>query len=149
MDLAFDSSAANGLRHYVRLVAVELGLTGESSYIQLDPPAHVYMAVDGRLKSFPARDVALLWDEEDGWSVGVETHSGEDLMVLAYMGGDVLPAPRQVARFVRGLGGDRLPGQIDPPAFRAAGDDDDLESRLAAYAGFALVTSTWPGGSAA
>ena len=132
MDLDFDSPAANGLRRYIRLVADELGLTGESSYVQLEPPAHAYLAVDGRFKSFPARDVALLWDEEHGWAAGVETHSGEDVMVLAYLGKDVLPAPRTVARFVRSLSGEA--GPVEPPAFRRPGDHDDLETRLAAYA---------------
>ncbi|MBP2326827.1 hypothetical protein JOF56_007212 [Kibdelosporangium banguiense] len=136
MDLYFDSPATYGLRYYLRVVADEIGLTGESSYVQLEPPVHAYMAVEGRLKSFPARDVALLWDEEHGWAAGVETHSGEDLMVLTYLGKDVLPPPRTVARFARALTGDRLPGQTEPPAFRDHTDPDDLETRLAAYAGY-------------
>jgi hypothetical protein len=61
MDLDFDSPAANGLRRYIRLVSDELALTGESSCVQLEPPAHAYLAVDGRLKSFPTRDLALIW----------------------------------------------------------------------------------------
>jgi hypothetical protein len=134
MDLDFDSPAANGLRRYIRLVSDELGLTGESSFVQLEPPAYAYLAVDGRFKSFPTRDVALLWDEVHGWAAGVETHSGEDVMVLAYLGGDVLPAPRVLARFVRTLTARASAGQVQPPAFRSLGDQDDLEERLAAYA---------------
>jgi uncharacterized protein DUF6292 len=140
MDLDFGFPAAHGLRCYVRLVAEELGLTGESSYIQLEPPVHAYLAVDGRLAAFPARDVALLWDERHGWAAGVETDPGEELILLSYLDDDILPAPKLVACFVRGVI-TGTPGQLDRPAFRTVGADDDLESRLVAYAGFGTTVS--------
>ncbi|WP_260418219.1 DUF6292 family protein [Actinophytocola algeriensis] len=84
-----------GLRRYVRLVAQSLGLHGECSYIQADESACAYIALDARLSRFPDRDVALLWDEEPGWSAALETHSGEDLLAVAYLEHEVLPHHRQ------------------------------------------------------
>jgi hypothetical protein len=51
MDLEFDFLAAQGLSRYVRLVAEELGLTGDCSFVQLAPPVNAYLAVDGRLRA--------------------------------------------------------------------------------------------------
>jgi hypothetical protein len=137
MDLEFGSLTAQGLPRYVRLVADALGLVGESSFVQLEPPANAYLALDGRLSLFPTHDVALVWDEEHGWAAGIETSSGDDIVVLTYLGDDILPAPRVVARFARSVFGNELPGQPQPPTLRTVNDDDDLHARLAAYA-------TWP-----
>jgi hypothetical protein len=83
----------------------------------------------------PDRDLALLWDERHGWSAAMETHSGEDLIVLAYLNGeDVLPEPCEVARFLAALrANDHSVGRPDPPRLRAAGHHDALTARLLAY----------------
>jgi len=58
--------------------------------VQLGPPVEAYLALDHRLSSHPDRDVALLWDEEHGWALGIETHGGADVTVLSYVGEHVL-----------------------------------------------------------
>ena len=131
----FDTLPARGLHRYVRLVADALGLAGEGWYVQLEPPAAtVYLPLQDRMERFPGRDVALLWDEEHGWALAVESHSGEDLLVLAYFGDDVLPAPRAVAAFAEKIIGGVDPGPALSAELRRAGDDDDLSDRLAGYA---------------
>lgn len=134
MELDFDDAVTWGLRGYVRRVTEELGLSGECSYVQAERPAGAYLALDGRLPGFPDRDVALLWDEESGWSAAVETHSGEDVIVQAQFGPDVVPPPAAVARWVRGLFcGERTPG------VRSKVPHEDLVHRLAPYTAAALV----------
>lgn len=134
MHLEFGSLTAQGLLHYVRLVADALGLAGDSSFVQLEPRANAYLALDGRLPLFPAHDVALTWDEVHGWAGGIEAHSGEDLILLAYLGTDVLPLPQVVARFARGVLSGELPDRPEAPNLRAVDDTDDLQARLAGYA---------------
>lgn len=134
MELDSDSAAARGLHEYVRLVATALGMRGHGWLVQFEPLANVYIALDDRLPAFPTRDVALVWDEEHGWALGVESHSGESLLVLGHLGEDVLPVPERVARAVRRHYAEEPPRIQDPPVFRSAGDDDDLPARLANYA---------------
>ncbi|MFD8498747.1 DUF6292 family protein [Amycolatopsis sp. NPDC059657] len=129
-----DPVVSVGLREYLSAVATELGVGLESCTIDCDLPRSAYLALDWRLDRFPGRDLALLWDERHGWSAAIETHSGEDLIVLSYLGGDsVLPAPDTVARFVAALrAGDHSAGRPDPPALRDAGQGlaDDLRPYL-------------------
>lgn len=140
MELDFDSPAARGLREYVRLVAFELGLRGQSWLVQLESPANVYIALDDRHRLFPTRDLALSWDEEHGWSLGVESNPDEKVHVLGYLGDDVLPAPEAVARAVR-RSFDGAPLQNQPPAYRAAADPDDLPARLTGYSALAATSA--------
>lgn len=134
MELDSDSAAARGLHEYVRLVATEVGMRGPGWLVQLEPLANVYIALEDRLPAFPTRDVALVWDEEHGWALGVERHPGESLLVVTYLGDDVLPGPEAVARTVRRHYADEPPRTQEPPVFRAADDNDDLPARLAGYA---------------
>ncbi|HET9139345.1 DUF6292 family protein [Actinophytocola sp.] len=135
MDLEFEAIPARGLHRYVRLVADALGLAGEGWYVQVErPAATVYLPLQDRMARYPGRDVALLWDEEYGWALAVESHSGEDLLVLAYLGNDVLPAPRVVAQFAARIMAGADPGPVTPPRLRRADDVDDLARRLAGYA---------------
>jgi Family of unknown function (DUF6292) len=143
MDLDFDSAAARGLRCYIRMVAVALDLDAESASVQLEPPVSAYLALADRLPLFPTRDVALVWDEEHGWAAGIETDSGEEVIMLCYLDSDVLPEPSVVAQFVRGLSGERLSGRPTPPAFRSAEDRDDLRIRLARYARVEIDQQPW------
>lgn len=143
MELDTDTRAARGLRRYVRLVATALDLGAHGYFVQLERPVGLYLAVDGHLPRFPTHDVALTWHEEHGWAAGVETRSGADLLILRYLGREVLPPPRTVARFVHDLFAGRSPGQPDPPAFRHVDDADDLPERLAGYATPARYTLGW------
>jgi hypothetical protein len=116
------------------LVTEALGYTGHAFHVQLEAPVHAYIPLDERMPAFPGRDVALLWDERHGWCGAIETASGEDLIVLSYLGSDVLPPPRVVAAFALELIAGTGPGQAAPPAFREAAAADDLPARLADYA---------------
>ncbi|GAA0262435.1 DUF6292 family protein [Saccharothrix mutabilis subsp. mutabilis] len=125
----FDDTTARWLRRYVDQVAAALGLGGECACVDAGPPANAYVALEGRVPSFPEWDVALLWDEERGWSAALETNSDE--VVLAYLGGPAVPPPAEVARFadelLRGLHpGDPRP--VRPVSPRRA----ELESLLRA-----------------
>lgn len=95
-----DHSLRGGLTGYVAAV----GVGEEFCTVDLDDPASAYVALDVRLPRHPGRDNALLWDEGHGWAFAVETHSGEDLLVLAYLGGELVPAPARVRGFVAAIG---------------------------------------------
>ena len=103
MDLDFDDTLMRGLRRYVGLVSAAMGLPGGYACLQAERPATAYLPLDGRLPGHPDRDVALLWDEHRGWSAVVERLSGVDLIVVAEMGGAVLPLPPVVASWMRGV----------------------------------------------
>lgn len=130
----FDDTLSRGLRQYVRLVSEALGLTGESSYVQADDAISAYIALDRRLRRFPGRDVALLWDEKHGWSAAVETHSGEDLLVVAYLGRDVLPRPASVAAWASELFDRPAAEPGTPPFLDTHGGIAGIAARLASYA---------------
>lgn len=130
----FDSAPAVGLAQYLRHVARELGLSAAYGYYELDPPAGAYLDLQRSPAAFPARNAALIWDEEHGWALGIDSHSGLSLVVLSYLGGQVVAPPSAVAGFVSGMFSDRSPGQARPPALRRAGDEDGLAMELAAYA---------------
>ena len=112
------------LRGYLAVIAAALGVGLESCTLDIDVPVSAYLAVDQKAVAFPDRDVALLWDERHGWSFAVETHSGEDLIVVAYLDTDtVVPPADLVVRFVEELcAGDTELGRPDPPALRDAGE---------------------------
>lgn len=96
----------------------------------MDRPATGYLALEARLPGFPDRDLALIWEDTRGWAAAIETHCGEDLIVVAYLGIDPVPAPHQVAQFVDELLADKQPGMITPPEFPAG---PELLRRLAAF----------------
>jgi uncharacterized protein DUF6292 len=134
MELDPRSRSPRGLRRYVGLVTEALGYSGHAFHVQIESPASAYIPLDERMPAFPDRDVALLWDERHGWCGAIETASGDDLIVVSYLGADVLPAPRVVARFASELVAGSGPGQAEPPAFRTLDEPDDLPARLADYA---------------
>jgi hypothetical protein len=115
-------------------VAEELGIDDAGQFVQFDAPVAAYVPLDIRLPRFPSHDVALVWDEECGWALGIETDAGTPIALLSYLGGDMLPAPRTVAQFVHDVVGDRFPGQPEPPVMRSVGAQDDLVDRLNRYA---------------
>lgn len=131
-DLGIDpqSRPVRGLRRYIGVVEGVLGLSGQGSCVQPEAPLSAYVAIDGRVPGFPDRDVALLWDERYGWSVAVEARCGEDLFVVSYLGGPVVPAPRVVARFVRGVLDGEPVGCPEPEPHGRA----DVHDELADYA---------------
>lgn len=89
------------LHDYLATVAGALGIGMESCALDVDTPVSAYFAVDHKVAAYPDRDVAVLWDERRGWSVAMETHSGEDLILLAELASDTARPPADVvARFV-------------------------------------------------
>jgi hypothetical protein len=94
-----DDTLDAGLRAYAASVAQAVGVGLESCSLEADEQATIYLAVDNRIAGFTGRDAALLWDEQTGWAVAVETASGEDLILVAVHHADLLPAPAVVARW--------------------------------------------------
>ncbi|MGW5714804.1 DUF6292 family protein [Amycolatopsis sp. NPDC003865] len=124
-----DHGLRSGLTGYLAAVSAAVGVGAESCTVDLDDPASAYIALDVRVPSHHGRDTALLWDERHGWAFAAETHSGEDLLVLAYLGGELVPAPARVRGFVaavRAAGG--ASGVPVPPDLR--GDRGALVERL-------------------
>lgn len=116
-----------GLRAYLGSVAKALGFGYESCTVDVDVPVSAYLAVDWRLRPFPDRDVALLWDEVHGWAAGVEAACGEEVLVLAYLGGgEILPEPRAVVRFLAALRAGDVSGDSGLPVLRRAGRHQEL-----------------------
>jgi hypothetical protein len=133
IELDFDDRVVRGLLRYVHLVSGAVGLRGACSFVQSDDPLSAYVALDGRLRGFPDHDVALLWEETRGWSAALETHSGADLMAVAYLGHGVLPPPSAVAAWTRELFLRDIAGPaVDRPVLS---HDDTVRERLAAYLG--------------
>jgi hypothetical protein len=128
-------AAARGLRRYLREVCRAVGVGPEASCWELDERTTAYIAVDGRLPGYPHHDLALIWDEENGWAAALETSSGDDMIILCYLGLDVLPPPSVIARFLAALRADECPGQFEPPALRVAFADDGFPGRLSRVAG--------------
>jgi hypothetical protein len=126
--------AVRGLRGYIHQVCMALGVGPDASYWELEDRASAYIALDGRLPAYPDHDLALIWDEENGWAAALEPIAGDDLVVLCYLGVDVLAPPAAVCRFVSALRADGYPGLPYPPALRAAfADDDGFDDRLAGF----------------
>lgn len=137
VDIEVEARLHRALRGYLDAAAHQLGVGLESCTLDLDLPTSAYLALDRPLPEFPDRELALLWDEVHGWAAAIETHSGEDLIVVSYLDTTtVTPSPRLLARFVHDLhaGGRRL-ARPDPPSLRVAGDHPalvrDLESAAA------------------
>ena len=125
-----ETRAEWGMRRYVHQIALGLGVGLESSCCEAAEPASTYLALTQRLPSAPGRDVALFWDATRGWAVGIETGSGEDLLVQAYLGGQQLLAePETVIAFAKTVLTGQHAGQSSPPDLRCG----DLASQLAAY----------------
>ncbi|MEV4050029.1 DUF6292 family protein [Amycolatopsis sp. NPDC049688] len=124
-----DHGLRSGLTGYLAAVSAAVGVGEESCTVDLGAPASGYIALDVRLRRHPGRDMALVWDERHGWAFAMETHSGEDLLVLAYLGGELVPGPSRVRGFVaaiRSAGG--AAGEPVPPDLR--GDRGALLDRL-------------------
>ncbi|WP_409464661.1 DUF6292 family protein [Amycolatopsis sp. GA6-003] len=121
-----------GMSAYLDAVSAAAGVGPESTTMDLDAPMSAYLALDGRLAVHPGRDTALVWDERHGWSFTIETHSGEDLLVVAYLGGELVPSPSRVREFVRAV--HARTRRASPPAPPdLSGDRDDLLGLLLGY----------------
>lgn len=126
-------AAARGLRNYLRQVCRAFGIGPQAGCVDVDNRASAYIALDGRLPGYPEHDLALVWDEENGWAAALETRAGDDMIILCYLGWDVLPPPATMVGFVARLRAGDYPGQPDPPRLRRALVDDRLYDRMSRY----------------
>ena len=128
--------ALTRLWSYLADVTRALGIGLESCTVDHDTPVSAYVALDGHLPAYPDRDVALLWDEIHGWAAAIETHSGEDLIVIRYLGGpSVAPPASRVAEFAAAVrDDDHRIGCLAPPEIRTLGTRADLDAVLRDYA---------------
>jgi hypothetical protein len=129
---------ARGFRRYVRLVAEELGCSGDAFSLDTEAPVSAYLPLEDRVPAFPEGDLALFWTPAHGWHGAIEPASGAELVVLSYVGEDVLPPPAEVAAYVRALVAGDGPGRPNPPD---APIGADLLDRLAAYTSTGGLTS--------
>ncbi|MEU0529884.1 DUF6292 family protein [Amycolatopsis tolypomycina] len=113
------------LRGYVGAVARAVGVGLESCTLDVGTPAAAYIALDWRLSRFPDHDLALVWDEVHGWAAAIEDTTGAT--VLCHLGGEVLPEPRAVVRFLAAVRADDPDaGTLEAPVLREAGDHERL-----------------------
>jgi hypothetical protein len=118
-------------RAYLREVARAVGVGLESCTMGSGPPAWAYIALDRRLPGFPGADLALVWDEVHGWAAAVEEPSRGDVTKVVHLGGDVLPEPRALVRFLAAvLAADPSAGVVEAPLLRLAGRHEELLDRL-------------------
>ena len=108
----------HGLPAYLAAVSAAVGVGAESCMADFGSPASAYIALDARLPHHPGQDVALLWDELHGWSAAVESDSPKDLLVVAYLGGALVPEPQRLARFLAAVRRGDVPAVPVTPAFR-------------------------------
>lgn len=111
--------------HYVARVAESLG----DQVLQwwddpFDPRDATIRLTDG---------TALVWDEESGWRHGVFVGGEQGVRTVladaAYLGGDVLPGPAEVAGLLA------AGGAAERPHYRSYSDHEDgFDLLLAAYA---------------
>lgn len=128
--------AEHGLRNYTAQVAAALGAGPEAAWSEWADAPSAYIALDHRLSAHPGRDTALIWAAERGWAVAVETGCGEDLLIIASLGGDVLPVPEAVAVWARAVLAGRL---ADARGCARAAVGANLARRLAGWAGHELT----------
>ncbi|MGW4490028.1 DUF6292 family protein [Amycolatopsis sp. NPDC004368] len=120
-----------GLSGYVAAVSAAMGVGEASCTTDLDPPLSAYIALEMRLPQHSDRDVALLWDERHGWSVAIETNSGEDLLVVAYAGAQLVPEPARLSLFLAEL--IRGDAQVLTAAPELEGPEERLLTSLQRY----------------
>ncbi|MBY8849925.1 DUF6292 family protein [Saccharothrix longispora] len=110
------------LREYVRAVAVAVGVPADGTTFEVTDTITAYLALGQQAPEHPGRDLMLVWDERQGWSVSVETDPGESPVLLARGGDDPVPHPEAVARLVAGSAARRAgapavaPRQLDRAA---------------------------------
>lgn len=91
---------SQSLARYVRSVAAAIGVPIDAVGYEVSDTATAYLGLTERSINDVSRDLMLVWDERLGWYVGVDDPPDETPVVLSYLGGDTVPPPATVARFV-------------------------------------------------
>lgn len=128
------ASLRRGLEGYLRAVAGELAVPAEATSFEISDTVSAYLGLTRRWDQRPRHDLMLLWDEQHGWALAVETEPGEPTTVVGYLASEqVAPAPTVVARFVT----DALTGygtMAPRPDFPITLARNQLAGQLARYA---------------
>ncbi|WP_051898818.1 DUF6292 family protein [Sciscionella sediminilitoris] len=121
------------LRTYVHRVAAGFGLGPGATCCEVAELANAYIALATPAPHRPDREAALVWDQRYGWAFGIETYSGEDLLILAYHTEKLLPEPDAVVTFVKSVRAEpeNYPTPADPPRFDTT--TEELTSQLLTY----------------
>ncbi|MGW1681108.1 DUF6292 family protein [Saccharopolyspora sp. NPDC002376] len=128
------SPAASGLVDYIRSVADVLGDDVAEVDVDFDDGlATAIILVCSRVPTLLDYPLLLTWDEVSGWALRVETDGTGDTTALQFLGGDILPHPSAVRKFLGDAVRGRSPGLVLPPAFRMPNAGDELEHRLAHF----------------
>jgi hypothetical protein len=117
---------SQGLAGYVQAVAEEVGVPPEGTEFEVSDTATAYLGLEG-----PGRDLMLLWNEQRGWSIAVETDPTEAPVVVAHLGLPLVPPPDAVARFVDDVLAGKPGGR--EPVDGAGRDRHRLATRLSDY----------------
>lgn len=117
------SALNRSLAGYVGQVAAAVGVPAHAVAYEVSDTATAYLGLTQRSPNHAGRDLMLVWDEQLGWYVAVETHPDETPLVLSYLRGDAVPLPAVVAQFVTAaVGGGRVDRlhAVQPPVGRIA-----------------------------
>ncbi|GAA0530976.1 hypothetical protein GCM10011581_28220 [Saccharopolyspora subtropica] len=125
--------AVGGLVKYVRAVADDLGDEVSEVDVDVGGLATAIILVRSHVPTLVEFPLLLTWDEVSGWALRIETDGRGDTTPVVFMGGDILPEPESVQRFLRAATTGEHPGTPLPPAFRLPNAPDDLERRLAHF----------------
>lgn len=115
---------------YVRAVAEAVDVSVEGTSCEVADTVTAYVALSRRSPRYPGRDLMLLWNYRQGWTLSVETRPAEPPLVVARLGGDVVPEPALVGRFVAEVVSASHKGAWTTPPSRAAADRGGLAARL-------------------
>ncbi len=123
-----------GLSGYVQAVAAALDVPVEGTSSEISDTATAYLGLADRSAERPGQNLMLVWSEQQGWSVAVETDPAEAPIVIADFGSDDrVPDPRTVARFASEVMAGHRPSR-SRPASRAPATREELARQLASYA---------------
>lgn len=88
------------LGNYVHAVARAVGVPQAGVVYEDAESRSAYLALVQRCRTFPDRELMLLWDDMAGWSIALEATQAEPPATLARLDGDSKPGPQTVATFV-------------------------------------------------
>ncbi|HEY3710735.1 MAG TPA: DUF6292 family protein [Amycolatopsis sp.] len=125
----------SALAGYVSAVAAAVGVPSEGTSFEVTDTVTAYLGLSRRATQYPGRDLMLVWSARQGWAVSVETRPNEVPLVLSRLGGDVVPTPEAVGRFVTEVVSRTGGTPLGAPPARVAADDEDLAARMLLRAG--------------